>query len=52
METKQISFTMSFPEYGISEEEKAVQSKIMAYKAIEEIKFQLLMVAIDNLDDF
>lgn len=46
---------MRFPEeqiYGLSEEEKAVKSKIIAYKAIEEIKFQLLMVAIDNLDDF
>lgn len=55
METKQISFTMSFPDesiYGLSEEEKAVQSKIIAHKAIEEIKFQILMSAIDNLDDF
>lgn len=55
METEQISFTMRFPEeqiYGLSEEEKAVQAKIIAHKAIEEIKFQPLMSAIDNLDDF
>lgn len=52
-ETSQISLTMSFPEkaiYEYSEEEKAAQAKIIAHKAIEEIKFQTLMSAIDNLD--
>lgn len=54
-ETKPISFTMSFPHesiYGLSEEEKAAQAKIISHKAIEEIKFKLLMSAIDSLDDF
>lgn len=55
METKPIHFTMRFPDesiYGLSEEEKAAQAKIIAHKAIEEIEFSLLMSAIDNQDDF
>lgn len=54
-ETKKISLIMSFPEkviYEYFEEEKAIQAKIIAHKAIEEIWFQLLISAIDNQNKF
>lgn len=54
-ETKKISLIMSFPEkviYEYSEEEKSIQAKIMSHKAIEEIRFQLILSAIDNQNKF